>query len=44
MKTTQPNTSNANTCMHKHVAKPYDDFYLMKNFISLYFMSTKIQN
>jgi len=26
IKTTQPNTSNARACMHKHVAKPYDEF------------------
>ena len=26
IKTTQPNTSNARACMHKHVAKPYGEF------------------
>ena len=26
IKTTQPNTSNARACIHKHVAKPYDEF------------------
>ena len=26
IKTTQSNTSNARACMHKHVAKPYDEF------------------
>ena len=26
IKTTQSNKSNARACMHKHVAKPYDEF------------------